>query len=90
MKSNIFSIKNDKICVVSKVKSIETSSSICHDLKGKNCEIFLISIEEQLVNCVCHTHSFLQTYFLFKLLIKLFYAAFTPIYILTVFILIYY
>ena len=29
-----------------------------------------MSTEEQLVNCVCHIHGFIQTYLLFNLLIK--------------------
>ena len=40
--------------------------------KNKKSEIFIMSTEEQLVNCVRHTRGFIQIYFLFNLLIKFF------------------
>ena len=42
----------------------------CFKNKKKKFEIIIPSPEENLVNCVRHTCGFIQTYFLFNLLIK--------------------
>ena len=53
-------------------ENTETASGYFRDLycfknRKKKCELFLMSIEEQLVNCVRHTRSFTQIYFSFNL-----------------------
>ena len=45
----------------------------CFKNKKKKGEIIFTFPEENLLNCVRHTFGFIQTYFLFNLLIKLSY-----------------
>ena len=59
-------MENEKICAVLKVKNIETASvyllqSFLLKRKRKKCRILLMSTEGQLVNCMYHTHFFIQT-----------------------------
>ena len=74
VKNNIFSIKISKTCVVLKVKKIlkqhQVTWVVSIVLKQKN--VKSTSTEEQPVDCVCHARGFIQTYFLFNLLINLF------------------